>query len=465
MAEPGGDGLDLPVIQTVNAAITPLDAYQQLRHLPYPVLLEGAADHQDLGRWSYVAADPVARITVRAAEWPAIRDRLRAMSGLVVPPPGAPPFVGGWIGWLGYELGAAFDRQPLAPRDQFADSDGELHLHDWVIAWDHLAGTATFLSTGITADGTIDPARATTRAAAVLDLLSATPASGSEYPPPTRGSARTISRSLDRNAYVTAVRRVISDIRAGDIFQANLSQRVVVATAEDPLLLYRRLRELSPASHAALFGGDRGTVVSASPERFLSYDAARRRVESRPIKGTRPRGTTAEADAALAAELLASVKDRAENLMIVDLVRNDLHRVSEPESVAVPELSRLDSHATVHHLVSIVTGRLRHDADGFDLISASFPPGSITGAPKLRAMEILAELEPVARGVYCGAIGWFGLDGSLGLSVAIRTVMIRGGEAALHAGGGVTLLSDPEAEYEESLDKLRAPLAAFGVVL
>jgi para-aminobenzoate synthetase component 1 len=449
-----------PLIVPLADAPDPVAAYHRLRTLPFPALLEGRADHRDLGRWSYLSADPVERLVLRAAEWPGARDRLRRTTGAVARSERTPPFVGGWIGWLGYELGAAFDVQPLAPRDQFSDIDGELHLHDWVIAWDHVANTACLVSTGLGADGGVDQARARGRATQILDLLAR---GADEVAAIADATPRAVmARSFSPSAYQAAVGRVVEAIRAGDIFQANLSERYVVAADADALTTYQRLRALAPAAHAALLKFEDRAVLSASPECFLRYDSLTRQVESRPIKGTRPRGVTAEADAALANELRASVKDRAENLMIVDLVRNDLHRVAAPDSVAVTALCELDSHRTVHHLVSTVQARLRPEVDALDLLAATFPAGSITGAPKLRAMAILAELEPVARGVYCGAIGWLGLDGSLGLSVAIRTMMVRRGTAVVHAGGGVTLLSDPAAEYAESLDKVRAPLAALG---
>lgn len=457
--------LDSPLIIPLADGPDPLQARHRVSGLPSLALLEGAADHHDLGRWSYLTADPIERIEVRSSEWPQIKRRLRA----TMTSPGAgdgtapAPFMGGWIGWLGYELGAAFDVQPVAPRDPFSDIDGELFLYDWVVAWDHLNEASFLISTGLGCDGTRSRIRGERRAAEILELLT------QPYPEEigeADAAPRSVeNRSFSRKEYEAAVGEIIHKIRAGDIFQANLSQRFVVATNDDAASIYGRLRSHSPASHAALLSfGDR-SVISASPESFLRYGSATRRIESRPIKGTRPRGPTEEDDQRLSDELRSSVKDRAENLMIVDLVRNDLHRVANPASVAVPELCRLDSHATVHHLVSHVTAELSRDLDAFDLLEATFPAGSITGAPKLRAMAILAELEPVARGAYCGAIGWIGLDGSLGFSVAIRTMMIRDGAATVHAGGGITLLSDPADEYEECLTKARAPLRALGVSL
>jgi para-aminobenzoate synthetase component I len=270
-----------------------------------------------------------------------------------------------------------------------------------------------------------------------------------------------ILSNFTRAAYEVAVARVIEYILAGDIFQANISQRfrAELPDGADALALYRRLRRRNPAPFAALLDYGDVAIVSASPERFLSFHDGL--VETRPIKGTRPRGATPEEDARLAAELLGSEKDRAENVMIVDLLRNDLSRVCRDHSVLTPEICTLESYATVHHLVSTVTGRLQPDVDSVDLLRATFPGGSITGAPKFRAMEIIAELEPTRRGPYCGAIGWLGFDGSMDTSITIRTYCLKGRTVTFQAGGGITADSDPAAEYEETLAKARALVAAL----
>ena len=263
-----------------------------------------------------------------------------------------------------------------------------------------------------------------------------------------------------REEYLRAVQRVREFILAGDIFQANLSQRFEAPWPGDSFDFYRRLTEVNPAPFAAYFRGDGFAVASASPERFLMVDPTGH-VETRPIKGTRSRGATADEDRRLAQELLASEKDRAENVMIVDLLRNDLSKVCRPGTVDVPALCALMSHPTVHHLESIVTGRLEAGRTAADLLRAAFPGGSITGAPKLRAMEILAELEPVARGVYCGAIGWMSVTGAMDTSIAIRTVTLKDGRAYFHAGGGIVADSDPALEYQETLDKAAGIRHAF----
>ncbi|MCH8813748.1 MAG: aminodeoxychorismate synthase component I [Chloroflexi bacterium] len=256
-----------------------------------------------------------------------------------------------------------------------------------------------------------------------------------------------------KGSYEEAVRRALGYIRAGDIYQVNLSQRFQAPYEGDPFDLYLALRTLSPSPFAAFLRFPEFAVLSSSPERFLRYDPTDRGIETRPIKGTRPRGRDAESDRAMAEELAASEKDRAENLMIVDLERNDLGRVAEIGSVNVPGMFELETFANVHHLTSTVRARLQPGSDIVDLLKATFPGGSITGAPKIRAMEIIDELEPVARGVYTGAIGYIGFDGSTDLNIAIRTMVVRDGLASFHVGSGIVADSDPTREYQETLHK------------
>jgi len=266
--------------------------------------------------------------------------------------------------------------------------------------------------------------------------------------------------NFTRDGYLQAVARVIEYIHAGDLFQANLSQRLEVRLAEPPLALYRRLRRLNPAPFAAYFDCGGLIVASSSPERFLRVHEGRG-VEARPIKGTRPRGVSPEHDAALGLALTESEKDRAENVMIVDLLRNDLSRVCRPGTVRVPELFALEHYATVHHLVSTVVGELAPEHDAVDLLRAAFPGGSITGAPKVRAMQIIAELEPTQRGVYCGSIGYLSVTGALDTSIVIRTYVVLGHAVYFQVGGGIVADSDPEQEYRETFHKARGLVAAI----
>jgi para-aminobenzoate synthetase component 1 len=241
-------------------------------------------------------------------------------------------------------------------------------------------------------------------------------------------------------------------ILAGDVFQVNLSQRFTAPMDGDAFAVYRRLRHDNAAPFAAFMTTPACTLASASPERFLEV-APDGSVETRPIKGTRPRGLHPLHDMHLEFELAASEKDRAENLMIVDLLRNDLSRVCRPGSVRVPSLFRRESYATVHHLVSVVSGRLEEGRGRVDLLRSAFPGGSVTGAPKIRAMEIIAEIEPVCRGPYCGSVGYLGFDGSMDTSITIRTLVVVDGEVHFHAGGAVVADSRPRREYLETLDK------------
>jgi para-aminobenzoate synthetase component 1 len=270
---------------------------------------------------------------------------------------------------------------------------------------------------------------------------------------------RSVSSNFDRPGYLKAVRRAIEYIHAGDCFQVNLSQRLVFPATEPPLELYGRLRECNPAPFAGYLDLGDCVVLSASPERFLRVAAGL--VETRPIKGTRPRGATPEEDQRQIADLLGSAKDRAENVMIVDLMRNDLGRVCAYGTVEVTALCHPETYRTVHHLVSEVRGRLRAGLGPVDLLRAAFPGGSVTGAPKVRAMEIIAELEPTARGPYCGGLGYVGFDGAMDTSILIRTLTASKGWLQFPVGGGVVADSDPEAEYAETLHKAEGLLRAL----
>ena len=451
-----------PIVEQLAPAPDPLEAYARVSHLPCPILLD-SAERGPRGRFSFVSADPVG--VIRGSGDPAAIGAAVKLAGGIVEAaiPGLPPFQAGIAGYIGYEWAATLERLPPPARDELGLPDILLGVYDWVLAWDHERDAAWIISRGL---GGRDPVR---RVQEVRGLLAASPHARPAIDRRAPETIRTwpvgaldslgVRSPFERAGYEAAVERVRQYILAGDVFQVNISQRFEMPVPGTPLDLYRRLRTRHPASFAALMETDEFAILSASPERFLRVDGAM--VETRPIKGTRPRGATPAADRALAAELEASAKDRAENVMIVDLMRNDLYRVSVPGSVRVPELCALESHPTVHHLVSTVESELAAGAGAVELLRAAFPGGSITGAPKVRAMEIIAELEPTRRGVYCGSIGYLSVTGAADFSIAIRTAVIRGGTAYVSAGGGVTTDSDPVAEYDETIAKARGVLAAL----
>ena len=474
-----------PLVEPLAGLGDPADVAARFLDLPWLLLLDSASagsglpDARALGRYSFLSADPAAVVrskgpTVqmlqggvwRAAEGDAL-DVARAWLSQTrfAPLAGLPPFQGGVAGYIGYDYGAVLERIPPTRYDDLALPDVVLGLYDWVIAWDHQAGRAWLVCLAAAGHGA---GGAKERRDRVLERLRSSearmPAAAVRDPAPwPRGPAAPaypsdaapeigLRSTFTHRGYLDAVARVRGYIVAGDIFQANLSQRFQAPLGASSFEVYRRLRRRNPAPFGAYLAFDDVTVLSASPERFLKLDPDGQ-VETRPIKGTRPRGLGPMHDAALGRALAESEKDRAENVMIVDLLRNDLSRVCRPGSVRVPELFALEQHPTVHHLVSTVLGDLEPAADAVDLVRAAFPGGSITGAPKVRAMEIIAELEPTRRGVYCGSIGYLSASGAMDTSIVIRTFVVRDGEAYFQAGGGIVADSDPELEYRETLDK------------
>ncbi len=495
-----------PLVKALDGTPDPVDVAARFLDLPYLIFLDSAPGTG----FSFLAADPVTVVRSRRAAtevlqgeaWrPAEGDALGIVrewlrDARVDQVPGLPPFQGGAAGYIGYDYGAVLERVPPTRYDDLAIPDVVLGLYDWVIAWDHQRGAAWIVSLGLPGRGVGRERRARERLEMVAarlsshsDLLSSRaergilPAGSRDSPTRSLAFARDdrapapsypvtstdaaveigLRSTFTHRGYLDAVARVREYIVAGDIFQANLSQRFHAPLREPAFELYRRLRRRNPASFAAYLGLGEVTVLSASPERFLRLDHDRQ-VETRPIKGTRPRGLVPMHDAALGRALAESEKDRAENVMIVDLLRNDLSRVCRPGTVRVPELFALEQHPTVHHLVSTVVGELEPEADAVDLVRAAFPGGSITGAPKVRAMEIIAELEPTRRGVYCGSIGYLSATGAMDTSIVIRTFVAAGGELYFQAGGGIVADSDPELEYRETLDKAAGLIATLNSV-
>jgi para-aminobenzoate synthetase component 1 len=436
---------------------------------PGLVFLDSAMTHPHLGRWSYLAAEPLGHFTVQdgQARWNGTLltgrplEELRRLLGRLATAPilKAPPFTVGATGTFSYEAGRLFERLPPPRLSRHPCPDIELWFHDAAMVFDHNERRAFLISSEQPGTPTPERTRRRERIERLREWLADTAEPAAR--PPVLIPRQAWRSNMQPQAFRNAVARVRDYVAAGDIFQANIAHRLSAEMPEayDPVGVYLQLRAANPAPFSAFLAGDGRIVASTSPELFLRLRD--RRVETRPIKGTRRRSGDPDEDGALARELLASDKDRAENVMIVDLLRNDLSRVALPGTVRVPALCELESYAAVHHLVSVVTAELQPGKDALDLLAASFPGGSITGAPKIRAMEIIHELEPDRRGVYCGSVLHFGLDGSLHSNIAIRTLVCEGDLASFHVGGGITLLSDPEEEYQETLAKAERLFQAF----
>jgi para-aminobenzoate synthetase component 1 len=468
------NGFDvLPLIEQLVPAPEPEDAFVRLAGLPHCLFLDSALRHPTLGRYSFLAADPFDFLQLPADGSDALGVLAARMEGFSAAALAElPPFQGGAAGLLSYDLGRSLERVPAAAVDEFGVPALAMGLYDVVVAFDHLAGRAWIVSQGLPET---EPARRRRRAAERLAQMRGwlsgdgghrgTAASEARAPwPASRDIAwgqlspqyevagvSGVTSNFSKQGYLEAVQRTIDYIYAGDVFQVNLSQRLLAPARDNAVALYRRLRRCNPAPMAGYFDLGAFQIVSASPERFLRV--ADRCVETRPIKGTRPRSGDPSIDRAIEAELVASEKDRAENVMIVDLLRNDLARVCTASSVRVNQLCALEAYPFVLHLVSAVCGRLRESCSLIDLLRAAFPGGSVTGAPKVRAMEIIAELEPTARGAYCGSLGYLGFQGAMDLSILIRSITAGRGWWQFPVGGGVVAQSTPLQEYEETWHK------------
>lgn len=454
--------MQFPLVEPFSLAAPPDALFARVAHLPQAIFLDSADAPSTLGRFSFIAADPFLRITAKHGKT-RVNGKLQPGNPFDVlqqfwqkfPMPSRadlPPFQGGIAGYWGYELGQAIEKLPVPPLDDLSLADMAVGFYDCVLAIEHTAtdSRAWFIASGYPET---DPTRRTERARARIAYFRALLSRIEPKTPPWQPRPAMVQSSFYPAAYFSAIQQVKSHIAAGNIYQANIAQQFRTDFDGNPLAMYRALRRKNPAPFAAFLQIDDTAIASVSPERFLQCRAGM--VETRPIKGTRPRGKTPAADSALAAALQTSEKDRAENVMIVDLLRNDLSRVSKFFSVRVPSLLAVEKHPNVWHLVSTITAELRADQTPIDLLKATFPGGSITGAPKIRAMEIITDTEKRTRGVYCGSIGYLGFDGTLDTSIAIRTMVIKNGTAFFHGGGGIVADSDPQMEYEESLVKVK----------
>jgi para-aminobenzoate synthetase component I len=424
----------------------PIAAFAPLAAEAGAVLLHSAALQHKCGRYSIIAANPVENLRCGVDD-PAPLDRLAdRLAARLRPVMDAPfPMRPGAIGFLSYDLNRTLERLPASRHEAQLVPQLCFGFYDCLAVFDSVTRQA-WVCGYRNAD---------------LEGLEARLGPPQDLPPVDWAVQGQWQGDWGRADYLARVQKIHDHIRAGDVYQANLSQRFVAdrPAGLNDFMLYRRLTDLSPAPFSAFLQWGDLAVASASPERFLQMGAAGQ-IETRPIKGTRRRDPDPVQDAGLAEELCQSEKDRAENLMIVDLMRSDLAKVSVVGSVDVPQLCALERFASVHHLVSVVTSQIRPGLGPVDVLKATFPGGSITGAPKIRAMEILQDLESAPRGVFCGAIGWIGDDGAMDFNIAIRTLTCLPDQIVAFAGGGITILSDAAAEYDESLLKLRPLLAA-----
>jgi para-aminobenzoate synthetase component 1 len=446
----------------------PLKVFAALKHLPYSLLLDSADPDHPTGRYSFIVSHPIETIeakdgVVTLTNWHTqekregdpfkiLQERLKHWIPETETIRGMPPFQGGAAGFFGYDLARGIENLPETAKSDSDQPDMAIGIYDQVMTFDHRKNQAWM----ITHANNYHDARK--KQDYILGMISAPP-DVERY----KDVVLDWQANFEDSAYKDAVRKIIDYIKAGDIFQANMAQRFDAQLPKDfdSFAHYLHLRSVNPAPFAAYMNCGAGLKISsASPERFLSVKD--RMVETRPIKGTQPRSDDPVQDLANKEKLEASQKDHAENTMIVDLLRNDLSKVCLANSVEVEGLCKLESFASVHHLVSTVRGKLKANKTAIDLLKACFPGGSITGAPKIRAMEIIEEMEPTRRGPYCGAMGYTGFDGAMDTSILIRTLVYQNDRVSLQVGGGIVADSQPDAEYQETLDKAAAMLASFG---
>lgn len=448
----------------------PVEIFAPFAEKEGSILLDSAKKSADLGRYSYIAVDPFWILSSKnqtilfqesslvANPWTFLKEQLSQLSLSKIKE--LPPLQGGAVGYFSYDSGRHLEVLPDTTLDDHNFPDMILGFYDLILSFDHQQEKAWIVSTGFPEKETKKRAeKARQRLMEWERRFSESPCLNS-YSDIICAPESIISNTTREN-YECAVQSVIDYILAGDIFEANISQRfsTTLPPTLKPFELYRRLRARNAAPFAAYCHYSDVVIASASPERFLKL--TNRDVETRPIKGTSPRFSDEKADLASAEALLKSEKDRAENVMIVDLMRNDLSRVCEDHTVKVPQLCGLESFATVHHLVSVVNAKLASNYDAVDLLKATFPGGSITGAPKVRAMEIIDSIESHRRGPYCGSVGFIAFNGDMDTSITIRTYAIKNRALTFHVGGAVVVDSDPAQEYQETLDKAAAMIAAL----
>jgi anthranilate synthase component 1 len=479
-------GTFVPVVKEIIAdLLTPVSAFLKIaEHSDYAFLFESVEGGEQVARYSFLGKDPFLVLrakdrvtsiersgTTAESDEPFIPTLRRMMAELRSPfVPGLPRFTGGAVGFIGYDASPMFepalqsawtaaDTRRTEP-DGHREDDAGFMLFDTVLAFDHVKHRILIIANArITAD---EDLRALYQfACAKIQFLERELERGLSQPEHASQPAPDVRSNQSRETFESGVRAIKERIAAGDIYQAVLSQRFETDVTADPFTVYRALRHVNPSPYMYFIRMGALAIVGSSPEMLVRVEG--RKAETHPIAGTRPRGTNDDEDLRLAEELKRNEKERAEHVMLVDLGRNDLGRVCEYGSVRVPQYMALERYSHVMHLVSTVDGRLAEDRDHLDALVACFPAGTVSGAPKIRAMQILSELEPTRREIYAGAIGYLDFAGNLDFCIAIRTITIRNGRAHVQAGAGIVADSNPAAEYEETRDKARALVQALAM--
>lgn len=458
------DGNLVPIYREIIADLeTPVSAFLKVNHGGYSFLLESVEGGERLARYSFIGTEPYRVLSIsreaKSDPLPLVAAELNRYK--LVPVSGLPKFCGGAVGYLSYETVTRFEELPSPKRDPLGLPESLFMFVDTVLVFDHVTHKIKVLS-HVPLDGNIETAyqKAVDKIEKLVERLNQ-PLKTSEpmtATSPSVGSAK-LTSTFSKGKYEAAVVKIKQYITAGEAIQVVPSQRLSQPTNAAPFEIYRALRTINPSPYMFYLELNEFHLIGASPEILVRVENGL--VATRPLAGTRPRGKTPDEDAQLEQELRNDEKERAEHIMLVDLGRNDVGRVSEPGTVQVSELMEVERYSHVMHLVTHVQGKLRRDMTAFDALRACFPAGTVSGAPKIRAMEIIAELEPEKRGPYAGAVGYFAYSGNMDMAIAIRTMVVKNGTAYVQAGGGIVYDSIPEKEYEESMNKARALLKAL----
>ena len=443
------------MIKEISTKLNSFEIFTIFKDEENSFILDSAMDEKKLGRYSFISSNPFKVLKYKNTKKNPLDNLQNELNKYKVENNTHLPFIGGAVGYLSYDLGNYIEKLPRTAIDDTNVYDLYFGFYNWVIVIDHLE-SKTYIATP-----DLDIEKETNIIKNIEKKINKAEINGIDsicYEEKEVEKTKLIS-NFTKNEFENAVRKVQDYIRQGDIYQANLTQRFYGKTTLSSYELYRDLRRFSPAPFGAFLNFEDSHILSNSPERFIK--CVDRKVETRPIKGTRPRGKNKEEDLRLQEELRNSEKDRAELLMIVDLERNDIGRISKIGTVKVPELFVIEPYANVNHLVATVVGELDDDKDCVDAIKATFPGGSITGAPKIRSMEIIDELEPTQRNVYTGSIGYIGFNGDMDLNIAIRTIIKKDNNVYFQVGGGMTWDSNPADEYQETLDKAQSIMKAL----